>query len=240
VRQGNGDPAATPGPRQSTAVVPNEVNGSVADHGDVAATYDADPWPALADASAREVAILRELWRCTAPESDIAQVKHATLAARVGLKPEAGTDPGRHGSRQVRRLLASLVRRGLVVPIRQTAPMPGGGRRQVTNRYRLLIPAHALPSPQANGISPGRTARKWSEVPLSLVAPPGHDQRCPSSNVSTEVSLEREGSTATTGETVSNPTAADLAELSAILGSLEAAYGYVDGLARFGPWQAAS
>jgi hypothetical protein len=157
------------------------------DQVDVERTYDADPWPALEGLSPRQLDLYRELWGCTAPGSDVAHVRHQTLAGRVGLKSD----------RHVRRLMGDLYRRGLVLPIPQTAPMPGGGRRRVSNRYRLLVPLHVLPSPQVaplgSGITAGRTVRTWPKPSSAQVAPLGHEPPCPSKNVSTEVSLEGEG-----------------------------------------------
>jgi hypothetical protein len=132
------------------------------DHADVERTYDADPWPGLVGLTDRELAVYRFLWTCSEPGTDVAQVRHKKIALGVRLKPD------KYGSRQVRRLMDNLSRRGLVLPIKQTAPMPGGGRRRVSNRYRLLVPLHALPPP---------TVRTWPRPSSSQVAPLGHEYR---------------------------------------------------------------
>jgi hypothetical protein len=162
---------------------------------DVPATYDAPPWPGMADATARELDLMRELWTCTEPGTDVAHVRHKILADRIGLKSD----------RQVRTLMARLYARCWVLPIPRMVPNLDGGWRRGANYYRLLVPLHALPTP---------TARKLQSKPSSQVAPLGSGRRLPNKNVGTRVSLEEEGaSRATRGETVSNPSDGRLFEL---------------------------
>jgi hypothetical protein len=168
------------------------------DQVDVELTYDADPWPGLAGLTPRQLDLYRVLWSCTSPGSDVAHVRHQTLAGRVGLKT----------ARQVRALMADLYRRGLVlrsprlVPATDAAGNPIGGRRRGANYYRLLVPLHALPSPQVaplgSGNGSGRAVRKWPEPPSSPVAPLGSAPPLPSKNVGTRVSLEGEAASAPT------------------------------------------
>ena len=154
---------------------------------EVPTTYDAQPWPGLADLTERELAVYRVLWACTKPGTDMAHVRHRVIADRVGLKSD----------RQVRTLMARLYDRGLVVPSRRKIPNPDGGWRWGASYYRLLVPLHALPP---------STVRKWPSRPSPQVAPLGSGRPLPSKNVSTEVSLEGEGECgATTGDPVINP-----------------------------------
>jgi hypothetical protein len=90
---------------------------------DVPATYDAPPWPGLAAATDRHLALYRELWKARArgnSDPPVAHIRHKLLAERIGLKSD----------RQVRTLMSDLYHWGWVQPIRQLVSSTEGGRRR--------------------------------------------------------------------------------------------------------------
>jgi len=108
---------------------------------------------ALAGLTERHLDLLRALWSWTEPGTATARVEHAALAEAIGLKGEPKPGRGAQGSRQVRRLMAELYRRGLVVVLDPEqfgrVPGPSGGARQGANCYELKVSLGALPLPVA-------------------------------------------------------------------------------------------
>jgi len=184
------------GPAAAIAAPPRTTNGIVTDAGH---EDEPPPWPGVAGLTQRHLDLYRALLDCADSDTMVAHVKHATIAERIGLKGEPRPGKQAQGSRQVRRLMAELIRRGWVIEANwreRLVPGRDGGSRRGASYYHLQVKLLELPPPcpsgptRANGVSATRAARTGDKVDSSQLAPLGHAPPCPSKNVLPETLLD--------------------------------------------------